>query len=377
MAEFILYGLGIVVVVRLMFMFARESVPAGKPITLDGDVVHVYVGRGKHKSVDALAVGFEAPRGWRFNLRREGPFDRFAKWIGMAQEFQTNDIPFDGRIYIECDDVMLHRQLSARRPLRNELFSLFGLSSIKSLACVDGRLWFTLATAGWDKQLSDERIGRDAATELHAPVRVLREQMASPVVSDDSARDPTRVTRRHFAVVMLVLAVVGGIGLFWKSFHQDHQVVLDNIPKLAAWTTITIGCALLLAMFTTLGGTARAQRVFLDILIAGIPAAWLTAFCGTMYFNESLDLSVVRRVPVPIGQAWVESDRKHTHYYLAVAHWPAARGKPVVPIKSSEYQIMQSRNCVDVLWHSGRFGDGWIEGYQPHDSTSCDEGVER
>ena len=29
------------------------------------------------------------------------------------------------------------------------------------------------------------------------------------------------------------------------------------------------------------------------------------------------------------------------------------------------------------LRRAGRLGDGWIEGYQPHNSVTCDEGVEQ
>jgi hypothetical protein len=80
---------------------------------------------------------------------------------------------------------------------------------------------------------------------------------------------------------------------------------------------------------------------------------------------------------VPIARAWEETGRKRSHYYLAAARWPDARGKPLVAIKRDEYQVMQSGNCVDVLWRAGWLGDGWIEGYQPHNSVSCDEEVEQ
>jgi hypothetical protein len=176
---------------------------------------------------------------------------------------------------------------------------------------------------------------------------------------------------------MLALGVAGGIAAFWQLGHEDHQVVVDGTYRIAAWATSCVAAALLLTMIATLGGTARAQHVFLDILFAGIPAAWLAAFGGSMFLNESLDPSSARRVPVPIARAWEEAGGKRSHYYLAAARWPDARGKPLVAIKRDEYQVMQSGNCVDVLWRTGWLGDGWIEGYQPHSSMSCDEGVEK
>jgi hypothetical protein len=376
MSAFICIALVAMIGLRLAYMFGREWHPQGKPVVVGDEVVHAHVGRGKHRAIDALVVGFDAPSGWRFNFRREGPFDRFAKAIGLAREFQTGDVAFDGRIYIECDDATLHRQL-ARRELRNAIFSLFAKSAIRSLAGAESRLWFTLSTAGWDKQRSDEEIGRDAAAPLLSHARVLREQMAKPVASDDTSRDPSRVVRRRFAFALLALAIAAGAGLIWQWRHAEHQVVLDHIPRIAAGVTATIVILLLVVMAVTLGGTARAQRVLLDILIAGIPAAGLAAYFGVMYCNESFDESRVRRVPVPVERSWVETSRKGSRYYYAKLRWPDARAAATRNLRPAEYAVLASARCVDVLWREGRFGDGWIEGYETHNSGDCDEGVER
>ena len=371
----ILFGLGVLIVLRLVAMFARERLPSGSPFNMDGDTVKADVGRGKYRRIDSLAVGFDAPRGWRFNLRREGWFDRFAKSIGLATEFQTHDSPFDGRIYIECDDPALHRQLGSRRDFRNQVFNLFGLASVKTLECAEGQMWFRLGVDGLDKDMEDETIGREAAKALQAGARALREQMAA--IDDDPARDPTRVTRRKFTIAIVALAVVGAIGAAWQYNNESHQVVVDNITRMAAGSTVAITIGLLGVMLLALGGTARAQRVLLDILIAGIPAAWLASSGGAMYFNESLDASAVRRVPVPVESAWLTTSRKGRHSYYASLRWPDVRATSTVQLQPDEYDQMQSHTCVDVLWRAGRFGDGWIERYQPHNSGNCDEGVEK
>jgi hypothetical protein len=371
----LLFGLGVMIALRLVAMFARERLPTGSPLKIDGDTVQAHVGRGKYRRIDSLAVGFDAPHGWRFNLRREGWFDRFAKSIGLATEFQTHDTPFDGRIYIECDDAALHRQLGSRRDLRNQLFNLFGLASVKGLECAGGQMWFRLGVDGLDKNMEDETIGREAAKKLQAGVRALREQMA--VIDDDPARDPTRVTRRYFAITILALAVVGAIGAAWQYNHEGHQVVVDNITHMAIGSTVAITIGLLGVMFLALGGTARVQRVLLDILIAGIPAAWLASSGGVMYFNESFDASAARRVPVPVERAWVTTSRKGRHSYYASLHWQDVRATSIVQLRPDEYDQMQSQTCVDVLWRAGRFGDGWVERYQTHNVGNCDEGVEK
>ena len=92
----LLFGFGVMIALRLVAMFARERLPSGSPLKIDGDTVQAHVGRGKYRRIDSLAVGFDAPHGWRFNLRREGWFDRFAKSIGLAAENFLNH-PFKVR----------------------------------------------------------------------------------------------------------------------------------------------------------------------------------------------------------------------------------------------------------------------------------------
>jgi hypothetical protein len=68
--------------------------------------------------VVAVSLAFDVPRGFRFTLRREGLYDRFAKAIGIAREPQLSHESFNDGFYLDAEDGLAPRLLegSARLP---------------------------------------------------------------------------------------------------------------------------------------------------------------------------------------------------------------------------------------------------------------------
>ena len=80
--------------------------------------------RSKTKNVTAVQLGLDLPDQFRFRIQRETAFDRFAKAIGIAHEWQTHDPRFDAEAYILSDDAVLLAALSGSESLREAVAGL-------------------------------------------------------------------------------------------------------------------------------------------------------------------------------------------------------------------------------------------------------------
>src|SRR5262245_31953213 len=96
---------------RLARNFRRVGFGTYHPFDWNGERCEVEVQRAKGQ-VTGISLCLSLHDSWRFVLRRETWFDRFAKNFGIASEWQTGDRSFDERVFILSEDVTLNRALS-------------------------------------------------------------------------------------------------------------------------------------------------------------------------------------------------------------------------------------------------------------------------
>jgi len=362
---------------RLAMLWQRGREPSGKAHVIGGNRASFGTRRNKH-GLYSVHVAVDLPVDLSFSLYREGAFDRVAKACGIARELQTGDMPFDGRIYIQSEDPALHEALQLRKDLRNRLFHLMREPTTREVSAAGGRLWVVTKAYNDLDERNDDVIAPAVIADLLPDIRAVVTELARVRGSGmDSPSDHTHVVRRRISIVLTAGFVAAVAALVYTWLRQDHQLVLAAIPHVALLVTTAAAAAWFGVLYLALGATAFTHRVVLDVLLAGVPAVWVATIGGLIWCNETMETRAARRVPIPVERAWESKSRKSRSWHLATPGWPDPRAPREVRLTRDEFDLVSTQRCVDVIWHDGRLGDGWVEAYLPSKSLSCSEAVER
>jgi hypothetical protein len=361
---------------RLSAIFWRERELTGDERARDdGEEFRYSVERGRGRRVVSISVGFDVPGDLQFTLRPEGVFDPVAKWLHLATEFQTGDRRFDRRIFIDCEDPAVLEELAGNQKLRYLVFPWLSEGTGRRLRCGNGKLWLTTPGGDLPTKEDDRALAFRLARQFLPTVRELRTGLAR--IGGSGPRDPRRCARRLFVggiVTCFLAALAGTVNLVED---HGHQMVVAEIPDVAARITFAVTCLFLLALFGRLGSTPRTHNLFADVLLAGLPAIWIASWSGSMYYNQAFDDRPARRVSIPTNGVRAEQGSRGMRYSIDVARWPDARADRHLRLRAREFAIMDGRPCVDIIWREGRLGDPWLERFAPSVQETCAPGVER
>jgi hypothetical protein len=361
---------------RVYAIWSRGRVPGGTEVVSDGEVVKVGISRGKGGTISEVAASFALPDDLRFTFRRERFFDRLAKSLHIARELQTSDVPFDGHVYIESEDPALHDALTLRPALRARIFDLLRDTSAYELGANRGRMWLRSTGYAHRSKVKNPELRPQVAAELVPGMHALRKELANIGGGGrEEARDRTRVVRGWVSIVVVLCVVAGIVGMFLDASGRDEQVVLEAIPRGAIQIALSVFAGFLLVLFTLLRSTAFTHRVLFDILFGAVPATWVAASGGLMYYNQAYDEGVATRVFVPVARAYTVERKKRTSWYLEVS-WPDSRGRRDIKVDQQFSMHANTTRCITAFWRNGRLGDGWYERLEPSDAESCKLTVE-
>jgi hypothetical protein len=374
---FVVGILMMIALVRLAGAVGRWHPPRGKPVASDGEEVSVCIDRGKRKAVDRVSISIDMPGSLRFAIRRENRIDRFFKRLGVAREPQTRDESFDDRLYVECEDTALLRALESSPALRQRFDELVNSGKAGPVFCAKGRLWAYSRGYEAQRKLSDGELAALIVRDLHPALIAMRDELRQQVPGGGAETGAgTPGIRRRFTLAILACFLAGGLGFVYQWFHVDYQVARYTILRASVWTTAAVGTGFLVALFTALRGTSITHDVLLDILLAAVPTSWLATTSGFLFINQTFDPGPPRSVIIPIATTY-STGQKDTDYYLEVPRWPDEHGMRKVELRRREFELVQQRSCVNVLWREGRLGDGWVQEYRLPAPADCQPGVEK
>jgi hypothetical protein len=345
----------------------------------DGKQVFVDVQRHrKTKRVIGVRIAVKVPAGIEFLLRPEGTFDGIAKTIGLASEWQTGDRDFDGRVFIVSEERALHEALSFDARLRKSVDDLVAQREDWVLRCTKG--WLEVSYPGklaYSTETTDGKIADDFANET-GPLLLELAQRIEPVVAQigKSREDPRDKGMAVVAGLSMTLGVLGALAFVYTFITgHNYQIVFTQTNRLSLWFTSAVGAVLLGAVFLWLRGTSRSHAALLDVLLAGIPGAWVASFGFASWYNQHLDHGMARAVPVHVESAYHRKSRRSTSYYVVVREWPDPRGERKVQVARQHYQYARAGSCVIAQWHDGALHDGWISGLEPPGEHGCETGA--
>ena len=371
--NFLKFGLLFLVMLRLSLSTRRMSSGKFEPFSWQDQAFAVKFSRNKRK-VTELCLRIAIQDKLRFLLRRETRFDRVAKSLGLATEWQTGDARFDEKVFVLSEDVTLNSALTRDRELRDVCTGLIQSLEGAQLECRQGNLYLGFDVEGLEDD-SPTGVGPKFSRELAALVklRTCLQRIHAEMWREE--RDPALTRKAWLVGISVALGVAGLVAFFFDIPVDQHQVVREVIPRLATWITVGVVGMMLFATFAWLRSTPHTHAVLLDILLAAAPGCWAAANGGLTLYNEKLDRSESQLLPVQVDYTEKKKRKRGWDYYLYVKQWPDPRGNRKVGITADEFQWMQRKSCITVIWHQGRLGDGWVSGYKPGCANETD--VER
>jgi hypothetical protein len=335
--------------------------------TLDGERYAFGEDANKLGHVLATRVALTVPRHLRFDVRREGAFDRFAKRIGIAREWEIGDPSIDDHLYVDDEEVfaeLMATRADVRAGVRGLLHRLRAHGAkLQWLECANGRLVLQAHTGFGGRPGTV----RDEAVRFLMPlVRALRDIERPLHASRPRAEQRARLP---LAVVLGALVTGAGGGLGLHAFLPQRLV--DPWPL---WRAGWIGGAVLLAAFVLwatwrVGATPRRHRLLLQWLLLGMPAfGGLSAF-ATRIVDVAADRSAPQFIETrdaSVREAYRR--RAGTEYYVAFASEdPRLAGASPLRIDESTFlRLRRGWNAdrnekLTIAWYPGALGLPWVE----------------
>jgi cytochrome c553 len=365
--------------VRVILLIGRlRSTLGGEPVSVSGTSCLCAVHRSRG-SIYAIELGIEMEPLFCFAIRRENAFDRFAKWLHVAQEWQTGESEFDARFYLLSDDPTLLRVLSSDSKLRSLVNQLFSHSAIRTLRCNAGKLWVEHTGAGSGWRVSNQEAASAIAEPLVPRLCEIRDHLCTTSAQAwTSDRDPGVRRERVLFAVTMALSVAGvlgfSLGVYWTTGDPPRLLALDRTEALALQVCVVVVIALVAVSFRLLRDTARLHLVLAEIVLSAAPGTWFAARGALITYDIQADTEPGRTYEVHIDRAYTTETSRSRHNYLVVKDWPDSRIDPTLEVGLSLYQRVASGDCLRLSLHRGKVGAPWTAALDP--DRRCADRVE-
>jgi hypothetical protein len=232
-------GLLFLVMMRVVFSMRRVSSGKFEDFSWQGQPFAVHFQRDKFK-ITGLTLRIPIADKLRFMLRREKAFDRIARALGIASEWQTGDAGFDDRVFILSEDVAFNQALTRDRELRDLSRTLLASGTKRpNIECRGGMLYLGFATDEIDGDGTVEVVAR-FSTKLGQLVKLRDGLQRIRAQSWHEDRDPSLTRKATLVGICLALGIAGIVALLFDLGVDWHQVVRENIPLVATWITIGV-----------------------------------------------------------------------------------------------------------------------------------------
>lgn len=275
-----------------LFGFHLRSIEPGSDVL--GYNVQIY------KERLARHVGLACSGGIPFIIRREKPYHRFLKAIGMSSEINVGNPDFDSRYFITTDFPGHLEQLLASKDLQRHVHELFKLP-VKSLHATRDRIWCVIAAEDLWKSADgfEEHLGLLR--------RILEDTRAARL------RGRASPGRRWLGIAavcvvavqagLLTLGLLGVLTTFADTIHTTYRGALVVMGGAAGLMVAGVWCLLLVAVFR---GSSWCAWVLADIVLCGLLGFALSGIFVVRDLNISLPQPESRIFQQPVIQKLCE-----------------------------------------------------------------------
>lgn len=296
-----------------------------------------------------IRIGVEAPSNHYFEFKRERKVDRFLKWLGLCQEFQTGDTTFDQTVYITSDDFFVCDLLRQSASLRETIHEL--LSDPKHSLVCNGKLFWLHIKAPKQSLLPATR--DNIAKQLQALSEKFKYLKNQPKTPDSYFLRGCIITGLN-----LTMATAGGISwLIFQEHMQNSKLFMDSVGFGLFLALIWLVFAIVM-----MRGSSRGNLVFLDTLLVGTFGVISTLYVVLFDLNSQLDTSEARHQIVTVTDKYTTRGRKGSvHYHVKTNHYADPTATYKLINSSSLYDKVQVGSHVDIVLREGYLGYLWVE----------------
>lgn len=312
-------------------------------------------------SVASTSFGFPSKGKTLFKITKESFWDRMAKTIGLAVEFQTGDRHFDEHYYLACDSEGLQKAIQEDVGIRDLVHGLFQ-AGCQSIAGDGTHLWVKFP---YDR--SDDQDAINRSMEFNRSFNELR----------------SKITRKFFdpfaAKALMIEAIVWSIaGYAWFAypqffiFREDVHLAQYPIMRDGLLAGVLLALSLVSIIVFFLRGSSRGHRIIVEsifLLALSIPVSGIQLVTD---INTNLDRSepwIVRSKIERVYEQEHRGRRGRRYYTYHMDIQPVAHDKVDVPlsiqVSSSDYRKLQQAGMVEIEIGQGRLKHPWFKAIRP------------
>lgn len=350
----------------VLYRALRATSPPRERLSYRKAVTYRIV-RGKY-GIEGVHVGVEVPDRVRFRLQPESRFDRRAKQLGLATEWQVNDAEFDNNIFVVSDDPIFLAALNNDRELRKHSFALMKAFGGATIRCSAGCLWVeTKPELGAHSQGHPERIAERVVNRALKLLLAIKDRLqAITSTAWSPARDRSARAELVLYVLLEVLGLAGIVAFFFSGGSgENRQLLFTNTSLWTIGITLAIAAVGIPAFVALMRKSSRTHLLLFEIVVVGIPGVAGLAFAGTCWVNRHEQTMPAVQQIVQIQDRYVTTGRRRRKNHHLVVGWLDPRIDKEFGVSAMVYHQYDTTRCARVTWHHGYLNDPFLSGMRP------------
>ena len=328
---------------------------------IDGqEVDFAYIPRSKN-TPSRLEVSVKGGFFAHVLFRRENDTDRFAKGIGLNQEIQVFDLPFDDAVYVECEDRDFITRLLAGSEVKNYIQDI--LRTMASLEINGNRC--VMKQTPCDELMS---VNTDELMAVARSMVVFSQRIPLPGPGEVSSTPVTEECRRwtgFFTGFSVALSVAGFISIMWGLLAFE-PLMPGKLFVSSLYVALPLASMALFYMFQQFKGLSVALPLFRLSAIFTVTGAVLLCWGGGMVLNGSQDVSKPALHEVQVIDKYITHSKNGTAYHIRVDAWDVRSPYYRFTVPSAEYDRIRPGTPCTVTTKTGLFGFEWILSHVCH-----------
>lgn len=309
--------------------------------------------RTKNGARASLIVTTDVPIS--FSLEEEKWFQRFAKKLGFATEFQTGDTQFDKQVYILSDSSDFCNRLRSDDVLRKLCVQLFTVGDCIKVDAGKGRI-----EVAWRQ--AQITLDPDTAEAMVTCVYDIARHLSTLQYRTTQQDHVRRIASMTISGLFMLTLFGGFIGMAAIPYHSLFPLEIAKQVGMYLCILVPLTLFLLNVLF---GGSSHGLTTLKFFLLFGIAGLGVTTATTLLFVNYKYDTSAAESHLQRIVNKHESHSRKGgTSYHLRLTNWYGASAPFSLRVDSSVYYDARIGDTVKILTHPGYLGHEWIEGYE-------------
>lgn len=302
---------------------------------------------GKNKQPSMLSLRVASASEIDLQIKPEGWFDRFAKNLGIAREFQTGDRKFDDALYLRGEVDYRVGMALKQTEMRASILSLFqgGCTELRQQ-----QRWLQVDWIGFDPAKA-ALPGPDVVARMAAIAAALPPRSGAPVSNQTLVKGLL-----WSATAALGVSALLGLGYAPLRWWPMWRLVIP--AAVLTWLLLAWIAAWLLR------GHSRSHDHWGGFVAVSLVTSVVGSLGLLCYYNGHFDPAPAVVHQAPLVDRWTTRHKSRTTYHLGVDDWLHPGQILDFHVDADVYADAQSGlSILEVRTGMGRLGVEWLQGY--------------